>query len=70
VAVRYAVRGLSMYFTYSGTNGNTVVWNSSQSAPGRSICTATPNNQPYYIEKIVSASTLATIINNLVQGLR
>jgi hypothetical protein len=69
VAILYAVRGgIGTNFTVAGANGQTVVWNNSTSIPGRNIWSQTPNAGDSYIEKIVSSSAMAAILNPLIQS--
>lgn len=68
VALLYAVRGLQTNFSVGGANGSTVVWNSQQAVPGRNIWSQTPNRLDSYIEKSISASQMANILNPMVQS--
>lgn len=68
IAILYAVRGgVGTTFSVGGMNGSTVVWSSKQSTPGRNVWTQNPNRHHSYLEKTVSASTLANTLNPLLQ---
>ena len=68
IALLYAVRGgLNTNFTVGGLDGSTVVWDSTTAVPGRSIWSQTPDRQQSYLQKAMSATAMAAILNPLVQ---
>src|SRR5205823_14323039 len=69
VALLYAVRGgIGTNFSIGGYNGQTTVWDSTQSQPGYDVWSQSPSVGHSYLEKSVSAYTMYTILNPIVQG--
>src|SRR5436190_682642 len=69
VALLYAVRGgIGTNFSIGGYNGQTTVWDSTQSQPGYDVWSQSPSVGHSYLEKSVSAYTMYTILNPMVQG--
>jgi hypothetical protein len=64
----HAIRGgIGVNFSVGGQNGSTVVWDSTTSAPGRSIWSQAPDRQHAYILKAISSVQMSAILNPLVQ---
>jgi hypothetical protein len=69
VAILYAVRGgIGSTFSMPGSGGHTVVWDSTQSLPGRNIWSQTPNTRHSYIEKAITPASMQNILNPLIQS--
>jgi hypothetical protein len=64
----HAIRGgVGTNFSIGGQNGSTVVWDTTQSIPGRSIWSQTPNRQHAYLQLSLDPVAMSAIINPLVQ---
>jgi len=68
VALLYAVRGMGTNFQIGGYNGQTTVWNSTQSQPGEDFWTQAPSIGHSYLEKQISAAQMSAILNPMVQA--
>ena len=67
IALLYVVRGgLGTNFSVGGQGGSTVVWDSTTATPGRSIWSQNPDRQHTYLQKAISATDMAAILNALV----
>ena len=68
MALLYGVRGgFGSNFVAGGLDGSTVVWDSTTATPGRSIWSQTPNRQQAYLQRGISPTDMAAILNPLVQ---
>ena len=68
-ALLYGVRGgIGTNFSIGGYNGNTVVQDSTQSPPGQNYWYPTPNLGRSWLQKAISATDMAAIINPLIQS--
>ncbi|PYU21136.1 MAG: hypothetical protein DMG32_21320 [Acidobacteria bacterium] len=69
VALLFAVRGgIGTNFSIGGYNGQTVVYDSTQSSPGQNYWYSSPNLGRSWMQKAISAAAMAAIINPLLQG--
>src|SRR5438309_4822850 len=69
IALLYAARGgIGTNFSIGGYNGQTVVWDSTQSQPGYDFWSQTPSVGHSYIEKAISPAAMAAILNPLLQS--
>src|SRR5438309_2215831 len=69
IAMLYAARGgIGTNFSIGGYNGQTVVWDSTQSQPGYDFWSQTPSVGHSYIEKAISPAAMAAILNPLLQS--
>ena len=68
-ALLYGVRGgIGTNFSIGGYNGDTVVQDSTQSPPGQNYWYPTPNLGRSWLQKAISATDMAAIINPLLQS--
>src|SRR5207248_5563845 len=68
-ALLYAVRGgIGTTFSIGGYNGQTAIDPSTSQFPGYSVWSQTPSVGHSYVDKQISASDMAAIINPLIQS--